>query len=73
MGILDAINLKGTVLECDYESWGTPNDYKTYCYWQSFFHKASFHPYSINLDPMFPEDQRKKWIAQAYDFKQENR
>jgi NDP-sugar pyrophosphorylase family protein len=73
MGILDALNLKGTVLECDYESWGTPNDYKTYCYWQSFFHKAAFHPYSINLDPMFPDDQREKWIARAYDFKQENR
>ncbi len=73
MGILDTLNLKGKVFECDYESWGTPNDYKTYCYWQSFFHKAAFHPYSITLDPMFPDAQRQIWIENAYRFQQEKR
>jgi len=73
IGILDALHLKGCVFECDYESWGTPNDYKTYVYWQSFFHKAAFHPYSIKMDPMFPEDQRAIWIERAKSFKQEHR
>ncbi len=32
-------------------SWGTPNDLKTFEYWQSCFHKWSRHPYSLELDP----------------------
>lgn len=28
-----------------YLCWGTPNDYKTYLYWESFFHKCEWHPY----------------------------
>jgi NDP-sugar pyrophosphorylase family protein len=31
-------------------SWGTPNDLRTYEYWQSCFHKWSSHPYSITKD-----------------------
>ena len=34
----------------DYICWGTPNDYETFIYWQSFFHKCSFHPYSLEKD-----------------------
>ncbi|HAR62508.1 MAG: hypothetical protein DKM50_02625 [Candidatus Margulisiibacteriota bacterium] len=34
----------------DYICWGTPNDLRTYEYWQSFFHKSSFHPYSLDKD-----------------------
>lgn len=73
MGTLDALGLKGMVLECDYESWGTPNDYKTYVYWQSFFHKAAFHPYSIDKDPMFDDHNREVWINRANHFHQEHR
>ena len=31
-------------------SWGTPNDLKTFEYWQSCFHKWSHHPYRLELD-----------------------
>ncbi len=43
--------LKVKVFEVDhYICWGTPNDYKTYLYWQEFFNKYSWHPYSIEKD-----------------------
>jgi NDP-sugar pyrophosphorylase family protein len=29
----------------NYICWGTPNDYKTYNYWQEFFDKSSHNPY----------------------------
>lgn len=35
-------------------SWGTPNDLRTYEYWQSCFHKWSGHPYSIQKDLRIP-------------------
>lgn len=36
------------VFEVDkYVSWGTPDDFKTYKYWQRFFYQAAFHPYTI--------------------------
>lgn len=28
-----------------YLCWGTPNDYKTYLYWENFFNKCPWHPY----------------------------
>jgi NDP-sugar pyrophosphorylase family protein len=31
-------------------SWGTPDDYRIFKYWQSCFHKWGRHPYSIELD-----------------------
>ncbi|EKO3943266.1 hypothetical protein SD340_002935 [Vibrio fluvialis] len=31
-------------------SWGTPNDLKTFEYWQSCFHKWQGHPYDLGLD-----------------------
>lgn len=34
-----------------YICWGTPDDWHTFRYWQSFFHKCSWHPYRIELDP----------------------
>jgi len=40
------------VFEVDnYICWGTPDDWKTFCYWQSFFHKCQWHPYSLEKDP----------------------
>ena len=32
-------------------SWGTPNDLKTFEYWQSCFHKWAYHPYRLENDP----------------------
>ncbi|WP_310630223.1 sugar phosphate nucleotidyltransferase [Paraburkholderia sp.] len=31
-------------------SWGTPNDLRTFEYWQSCFHKWAAHPYRLELD-----------------------
>lgn len=35
----------------DYICWGTPDDWRVFRYWQSFFHKCAWHPYRIDLDP----------------------
>lgn len=51
--INDAIELglKCHLFEVDsYLSWGTPNDLKTFQYWQSCFHKWAGHPYRLELD-----------------------
>lgn len=34
-----------------YISWGTPDELKTYEYWQSCFHKWQSHKYDMSLDP----------------------
>lgn len=34
-----------------YLCWGTPEEYNTYLYWQSCFHKWNSHPYSYKSDP----------------------
>jgi hypothetical protein len=38
----------------NYICWGTPDDYETYCYWQSFFNKCVWHPYTIENDITSP-------------------
>lgn len=38
-------------------SWGTPDDLKTFEYWQSCFHKWPAHPYSIESDPDIPSEE----------------
>jgi NDP-sugar pyrophosphorylase family protein len=34
----------------NYICWGTPNDLKTYQYWQTFFDKVDWHPYEYSKD-----------------------
>lgn len=34
----------------NYICWGTPNDLKTYEYWQEFFNKVDWHPYEYSKD-----------------------
>ena len=49
----EAINMGYKVknFEIDnYICWGTPNDLKTYEYWQRFFNKVNWHPYTFNDD-----------------------
>ena len=41
-----------------YLCWGTPNDFNTFKYWQSCFHKWSSHPYSWPLDRMVLGNQK---------------
>lgn len=53
--INDAISLglKCHLFEVDsFLCWGTPDDLKTFEYWQSCFHKWDGHSYSLDLDPM---------------------
>jgi hypothetical protein len=51
--INDAIALGMTCKLFDvdhYISWGTPNDLKTFEYWQNCFHQWVYHPYRIEND-----------------------
>lgn len=50
---------------------GTPNDLKTFNYWQSFFHKCKWHPYTMNLDPMIEQSQKNDLISKSSFFEQE--
>jgi NDP-sugar pyrophosphorylase family protein/putative flippase GtrA len=53
----DAIDmgLKVRVFEIDhYIGWGTPNDLRTYEYWQSCFHKWKSHVYRLEKDRRIP-------------------
>ena len=46
-----AMGLRCHLFEVDsFISWGTPNDFKTFEYWQSCFHKWLHHPYRLELD-----------------------
>jgi NDP-sugar pyrophosphorylase family protein len=40
-----------------YLCWGTPNDLRTFAYWQSCFHKWPGHPYRLAQDAHVPPDQ----------------
>ena len=56
--INDAIDLglRCHLFEVDsFLSWGTPNDLRTFEYWQSCFHKWSSHPYRLELDGRIPK------------------
>ncbi|UFS69731.1 NTP transferase domain-containing protein [Geomonas sp. RF6] len=57
--INDALQLGLTcrLFEVDgYLSWGTPNDLKSFEYWQSCFHKWSGHSYLMELDGRIPPE-----------------
>ena len=46
-----ALGYKVKNFEVDnYICWGTPNDLKTYQYWQKFFNKVDWHPYEYSKD-----------------------
>lgn len=52
------IGLRCHLFEVDsYLCWGTPNDLRTFEYWQSCFHKWKNHPYSLKLDSRIPKEQ----------------
>ena len=53
-----ALGLRCHLFEVDsYLCWGTPNDLRTFEYWQSCFHKWDVHPYRLELDSRIPLDQ----------------
>ena len=51
------MGLRCHMLEGDgFMSWGTPNDLRTFEYWQSCFHKWAGHPYQLENDQRIPPD-----------------
>ena len=53
-----ALGLQCRIFEVDsYLCWGTPNDLRTFEYWQSCFHKWASHPYCLALDGRIPREQ----------------
>ena len=57
----------------DYICWGTPDDYKTFVYWQSYFHKTQWHPYSLEKD-MTVNKEKLSMLDKIYkNFDQEYR
>ncbi|UKJ08242.1 NTP transferase domain-containing protein [Solitalea lacus] len=71
MGELIDLGLNVKVLEVDdYICWGTPEDYETFVYWQSFFHKASWHPYRLESDITVSKDKIEELNKKYYAFEQ---
>lgn len=59
-----ALGLHCRIFEVDhFLSWGTPNDLRTFEYWQSCFHKWHGHPYRLEHDQHIP----KEMLAQLSD------
>lgn len=51
IGELAHLGYSCRVFEVDhYICWGTPDDYKTFQYWQGFFHQCPWHPYRVEKD-----------------------
>lgn len=74
IGELIEMGLNVKVFEVDdYICWGTPDDYETFVYWQSFFHKSSFHPYDMAKDSTVKKTKLKGLEQQYSNFDQENR
>lgn len=48
-----------------YYGWGTPDDLRTFEYWQSHFHKWPEHPYRLDRDPHVPPE-RVAALAERY-------
>ena len=56
-----ALGMNCYVFEVDsYLSWGTPNDLRTFEYWQSCFHTWDSHPYRMELDGRIDQSQRDR-------------
>ena len=52
-----ALGLRCRLFEVDsFLSWGTPNDLRTFEYWQSCFHKWAGHPYRLEQDSRVPPE-----------------
>jgi NDP-sugar pyrophosphorylase family protein len=74
MGELINLGLNVKVFEVDnYLCWGTPNDYETFIYWQSFFHKAQWHPYNLHKDVTVNKAKTEMLKKKYTTFKQEHR
>lgn len=73
MGEMVELGRKVKVFEVEnYIGWGTPNDYRTFEYWQSFFHKWPNHPYRLEKDGTVNRDRiselDEKYRAHSQDY-----
>lgn len=66
------LKVKSFVID-HYLCWGTPNDYKTFNYWQSFFDKCDWHPYQIERDPTVADNRIDAMKREFRKFGQEFR
>lgn len=73
MGELIKLNYKVKILEVsDYLCWGTPDDYETFNYWQSYFHKDLNHPYRLEDDISVEKDEISNLEIKYNKFFQKN-
>ena len=49
-------------------SWGTPDDLKTFQYWQSCFHKWKGHPYRLERDTHIPAEKVAELEKSCYQW-----
>jgi NDP-sugar pyrophosphorylase family protein len=54
-------------------AWDTAYNYETYNYWQSFFHKVEWHPYSLENDRTMNKDRVEELDKKYRSFKQDYR
>ncbi len=74
MGELIELGLNVKVFEVDdYICWGTPDDYESFVYWQSFFHKVDWHPYCLEKDITVNKMMIKELDKKYRTFNQEHR
>ena len=74
IGELIELGLNVKVFEVvDYIGWGTPDDYETFVYWQSFFHKISWHPYRLEKDMTVKKDKIEELDVKYSTFEQKCR
>lgn len=61
-----ALGLECHVFEIDsYLCWGTPDDLRTFEYWQSCFHKWEAHPYRLENDKRIPANSLAKLVERC--------
>jgi NDP-sugar pyrophosphorylase family protein len=74
MGELIDLGLNVKIFEVDdYIGWGTPDDFKTFVYWQSYFHKNKDHAYSLEKDLTVNKDQLSLLDQMYESFEQEHK
>jgi hypothetical protein len=56
-----------------YICWGTPDDLRTFEYWQSFFHKCPWHPYELKKDSSVAQEMLLELDRRYRTFKQQYR
>lgn len=68
---LVAMHFDVRVFEVDeYICWGTPDDLRTFEYWQSCFHKWKGHPYRLESDSFFKKEEIKETSERYHKFSQ---